>query len=136
MPKIKINYINVCVSAIVVILIGMLWYSPILFGDAWLEAHGYSTEQMRDVGIRNLLVSLVCFAVMAAVLSIFVSYAGVTTYRQGAFMGFLGWIGFLATLGMTAHLVLDHPWSIYFIDTGHQFVYSIAMGAIIGGWRR
>ena len=135
MPEIQINYIAICISVIAVILIGILWYSPFLFGDAWLDAHGYTTEQMRDAAGRNLLVSIISYSVMAIVLSVFISYAGVTTYYHGAFTGFLVWIGFLATVGMTAHLVLDQSWSIYFIDTGYQFVYSIAMGAIIGGWQ-
>ncbi len=135
MPPIQFNGFAIGVSVIVVILIGAFWYSPLLFGDAWLNAHGYAAEQMREAAGRTLLVSLISYSVMAIVLSVLCSYAGVSTYHHGALMGALVWIGFLATLGMTAHMVLDKPWSIYLIDAGYQFVYSIAMGAIVGGWR-
>jgi len=135
MPEIQVNFFAIGVSVIAVILIGALWYSPLLFGDAWLKGHGYTTDHMKEIAGRNLLFSLISYAVMASVLSVLCSYAGVSSYSHGALMGALVWVGFLATLGMTAHLVLDRPWSIYFIDVGYQFVYSITMGAIIGGWR-
>jgi hypothetical protein len=54
---------------------------------------------------------------------------------QGTFLGFLVWIGFLATLGLTAHMVSEKPWSIYLIDAGYQLVYAMVMGTILAAWR-
>ena len=79
--------------------------------------------------------SLFCYVVMAYVLSVFVSYAGVSTVLQGAFLGFLVWIGFLATLGLTANMYSEKPLSIYLIDAGYQLVYAVVMGVILAAWR-
>ena len=135
MPEFQINYLAVGVAALVTILIGAVWYSPLLFGNLWLKANGYTQEQMREKTGRALMVSLFCYLVMAFVLSVLVSYADVSTVLQGAFLGFLVWIGFLATLGLTAHVYSEKPLSIYVIDAGYQLVYAVAMGVILAAWR-
>ena len=135
MPELQINYLAIGAAALTTVVIGVIWYSPILFGGQWLEAHGYSIEQMRQSAGRNLIVSLFCYVVMATVMAVLFSYLGFSTLFHGALLGFLVWLGFLATLGMTAHLVAGKPLSIYLIDAGYQLVYAIVMGTIIAAWR-
>ena len=134
MLEFQINYLAVGVAAVATIVIGALWYSPLLFGNLWLKANGYTQEQMRAKAGRALMVSLVCYVVMAFVLSVLVSYAGASTAVQGAFLGFLVWIGFLATLGMTAQMYSEKPLSIYVMDAGYQLVYAVVMGVILAAW--
>ena len=138
MPEFQVNYLAVGVAALATIFIGALWYSPLLFHKLWVKAHGYSeekVEQMRKTAGRAFVVSLFCYVVMAFVLAVLVSYAGVSTVLQGAFLGFLVWIGFLATLGLTAHVYSERPLSIYLIDAGYQLVYAVTMGVILAAWR-
>ncbi len=138
MPEFQINYLAVGVAALATIFIGALWYSPLLFHKLWVKAHGYSeekVEQMRKTAGRAFLVSLFCYVVMAFVLAVLVSYAGASTVLQGALLGFLVWIGFLATLGLTAHMFSEKRWSTYLIDAGYQLVYAVVMGVILAAWR-
>ena len=135
MPEFQVNYLAVGVAALATMFIGALWYSPLLFGNLWLKAHGYSQEQMRAKAGRAYMVSVVCYVVMAFVLAVLLSYAGVSTVPQGAFLGFLVWVGFFATLGLTAHVFSEKPWSTYLIDAGYQRVYAVAMGVILAAWR-
>ncbi len=135
MPELQINYLAVGVAALAPIIIGALWYSPLLFGNLWLKAHGFSAEQMRKTAGRAYVVSLFCYVMMAFVLAVLVSYAGVSTVLQGALLGFLVWIGFLATLGLTAHVFSEKPLSTYLIDAGFQLVYAVVMGVILAAWQ-
>ena len=135
MPEFQVNFIAVGVAALATIFIGALWYSPLLFGDRWAKAHGYSEEQLRENFGRAFIVSLFCYAVMAFVLAVLVSYTGLSTVLQGAFLGLLVWTGFLATLGLTAHVSSRKPLSIYLIDAGYQLVYAVVMGVILAAWR-
>ncbi len=135
MPEFQVNYLAVGVAALATVFIGALWYSPLLFGKLWLKAHGYTQEQMRKKAGPALIVSLFCYVVMAFVLSILVSYAGASTVLQGAFLGLLVWIGFLATLGLTAHMYSEKPLSIYVMDAGYQLAYAVVMGVILAVWR-
>jgi hypothetical protein len=134
MPEFQVNYLAVGVAALATLLIGALWYSRLLFGKVWLEAHGYSEEKARQKAGRGFVVSLFCYLVMAFVLAVLVSYADVSSVLQGAFLGFLVWIGFLATLGLTAHMFSEKPLSIYLVDAGYQLVYAVVMGSILTAW--
>ena len=138
MPEFQLNYLAVGTAALATVFIGALWYSPILFHKLWVKAHGYSVdevEQLRKKSGQAFLVSFLCYFVMATVLAILVSYASVSTALQGAFLGFLVWIGFLATLGLTAQMFSKKPLSTYFIDIGYQLVYSVTMGIILAVWQ-
>ncbi len=138
MPEFQVNYLAVGVAALSTVFIGAVWYSPLLFHKLWVKAHGYSeekVEQLRKAAGRAFIVSLLCYVVMAFVLAVFVSYAGVSTVLQGAFLGLLVWIGFLATLGLTAHMFSEKRLSTYLLDAGYQLVYSVVMGVILAAWR-
>lgn len=107
MPDLQINYLAVGAAALSTIVIGALWYSPLLFGKAWEKAHGFSAEQLERVRRQAgcaFFVSSLAYVVMATVLSALMSYVGISTIGQGACLGFLVWLGFLATLGLTAHM--------------------------------
>lgn len=134
----SIPVLPVVVSAVVVFLIGMLWYSPVLFGKAWMKAHGHTPEklqQMQAQAGRSYAVSFVCYLVMAVAMSILLHRVGVVSVLTGIKLGALVGLGFAATLGLTANMFSDKPLSAYLIDAGYQIVYLVAMGAILAAWR-
>ena len=138
MPHFQINFLAVGMATLATLFIGALWYSPLMFHKLWVKAHGYSEEkvgQMRKTAGRAFMLSLPCYWVMAFVLAVLFSYAGVSTVLQGAFLGFLVWIGFLATLGLTAHIFSEKSFTTYLIDAGYQLVYAVVMGVILAAWR-
>ena len=138
MPEFQVNYLAILVAALATVFIGALWYSPLLFHKLWVQAHGYSeekVEQMRTTAGRAFIVSLFCYIVMAFVLAVFVSWVGVSSVLQGALLGLLVWVGFLATLGLTAHMFSEKRLSTYLIDAGYQLVYAVVMGVMLTAWQ-
>ena len=134
----SIPVLPVVVSAVVVFLIGALWYSPVLFGKAWMRAHGHTEEKLRQMQARAgraYAVSLVCYLVMAVAMSILLQRVGVVSILTGVKLGALLGFGFAATIGLTANVFSDKPLSAYLIDAGYQIVYLIVMGAILAAWR-
>jgi hypothetical protein len=133
-----VNYLAAATASVAAFLIGGLWYSPLLFAKPWVAAHGFTPEAaagMRKTAGRAYAVSIVCFFVMAIVLSLLASQLGISNAVGGAKLGALAWLGFAATIGLTANLYAKASLSLYFIDTGYQLVYMCVMGAIVGGWR-
>jgi hypothetical protein len=138
MSALRINYVAVVVAAIVVFAIGFFWYSPLLFQVAWIQAHGYTQDQLDGMKTsmgRTYGLSFICILVMGVVLSILLGRTGTSTARGGATLGALVWLGFAATIGFMASLYTGAPVALYLIDAGYQLVYLIAMGAILG-WTR
>lgn len=128
----------VLVAAVAAFVIGFLWYSPVLFGNLWIQAHGYSAEDlaaMQQTMGPTYGASFVAQVVMAVALSILIRRTGARGAMAGAGLGFLIWLGFVATTGLTGNLFSKAPLLQFEIDAGYQAVYLLAMGAILGAWR-
>ena len=133
-----INYLAVVVAALATFFIGALWYSPLLFAKQWVKAHGYSEEKLKEMqksAMPAYLVSLASYFVMAYVLAVFIANMNVTGAKEGMCVGFLAWLGFAATIGLTANMFSEKKIATYYIDAGYQLVYLLVMGAILGAWR-
>lgn len=128
---------SILVSAFAPLIIGALWYSPLLFGKAWMRAHGHTPERlaaMRATAGRTYAGSFAAFLVIAYVLHIFLSRLGADSLHTGALWGFHAWAGFALPIGFTANLYSEKPLATFLIDAGYQLVYLTAMGAILGAW--
>ena len=133
----EVNFLAIAVAAIAPLAIGAIWYGP-LFGKLWLSAHGYTPEQLEEMkkGMGKAYgLSFLCYLVMATVLSILIAWIGAVNVWTGLCMAFYCWLGFAATIGMTAHMFSDRRPAAYLIDVAYQLVYMLAMGAILGAWR-
>lgn len=126
------------VAALAAFLLGALWYSPLLFAKAWVAAHGYSEADvtaMRARAPRAYGISFLCFLLMAHVMAWLVHLTGASTWLYGVHLGFLAWLGFAVTLGLTAQVYSNRKFAAFAIDCGYQLVYLLAMGAILGAWQ-
>ncbi len=47
-PPVDINYWAVLVAAVVSMVIGALWYSPVLFGKLWMKYSGLSDKKLAE----------------------------------------------------------------------------------------
>ena len=133
-----IHWLPVIVSAVAVFVIGALWYSPMLFGKAWVKAHGHTPEKieaMRASMGRAYGVSFLCYVVMAVAMAILVRRMDVIYVRGGVKLGALIGVGFAATIGLTSHMFSERKLATWLIDAGYQIVYLMVMGAILVAWR-
>jgi hypothetical protein len=130
----NINYLAVLVAAISAFVIGGVWYSPILFANAWMRETGLSDETLkrRNMGVvfgTSFLLSLIIAGNLAAFL------AGPPDLKWGATAGALAGVGWVATgLGIT-YLFEAKSMKLFLIDAGYHAVTFIVMGAIIGVWK-
>jgi hypothetical protein len=134
----EVNLLAVLVAAIAVFVIGGLWYSPLLFGKAWMRAHGHTPEKMEAMraGVgRAYGLSFLCYLVMAVVMAVLIGATDTVTALGGVRLGALCWLGFAATIGLIANLFSDKPLATYLLDAGYQLVYLTVMGAILASWR-
>ncbi|HET7040522.1 MAG TPA: DUF1761 domain-containing protein [Gemmatimonadales bacterium] len=119
-------------------IIGGLWYSPVLFAKQWVAAHGYTPEQvaaMQKGAPKAYGISFLCFLLMAHVLGFLVHLTGAATWLYGAHLGFLCWLGFALTIGLTAQVYSQKRFAAFVIDAGYQLVYLVAMGTILAAWQ-
>jgi len=133
---VSINYGAVVVAAIASMVIGMLWYSPILFGSAWTRLLGRSEEEIKKSNPKKAMAgSLVMTLISAYVLAHFVGYMEVSTLTEGLQLGIWLWLGFIATLSYNLVLFEGKPRKLYFINIGYQLVSIVVMSVILAMWQ-
>ena len=136
----ELNYLAILVSAVVGMILGALWYSPLLFGKAWMKLTGMTEEQakadMKDRGAAKMyLVAFLAVLLMAYVMAYLMNMMDGNDVVTGLQAGFWIWLGFIATTMINPVLWQKQPLKLYFMNTAHYLVALLVMGAILGGWQ-
>jgi len=112
-------------AALATMLLGLLWYSPLLFGRS----------RVRRNGSGKLYVLFFIASFLAAfVLGQVIRITTVSTALLGMKVGASMWLGFVSTVQFTNMLFSRKPARLYLIDTGYQLVSFLVMGAMIAAW--
>jgi Protein of unknown function (DUF1761) len=134
MDPAKLNYLAIAAAAAASFIVGGVWYSPLLFGRAWMKETGLTDETLRR---RNMAVvfgsSFVLSLIIAANLAAFL--AGPPNLAWGLAAGALAGVGWVATgMGIT-YLFEARSFRLFLINAGYHAVTFTVMGGIIGVWK-
>jgi surface polysaccharide O-acyltransferase-like enzyme len=135
-----VNLAAVLVAAISTMVVGFIWYSPMLFARPWMTLMGYPADdkakqdEMRKGAGKLYGLSFVASLVGAFVLARIIRVTSVHTMLHGLRTGFGVWLGFVTTVQFTDKLFTKKPMALYLINTGYQLVCYLAMGAILAAW--
>lgn len=134
LPTIDINYLAVFLAAVVSMIIGALWYSPLLFSKLWMQLSGITEKQIAEAKKKSMTVSyilqFVAFLVMACVVAHFIGYLALTTLSEILQLVFWSWLGYQATLELGTVLWAGKPWGLYLLNSAHNLVSLVAMGLV------
>jgi len=160
----EINYLAILVAAIVPMVLGFLWYNPILFGNVWMREAGMTEEKMKSVnmglifGVSFLLSILLAFFTQflaihqtgvisliggdpsaESVLPSFQAFmddygSDFRTFKHGALHGLLAGIFLVLPIMGTNGLFERKSWKYILINVGYWTVALTIMGAIVCGW--
>jgi hypothetical protein len=131
----QINYLGVLVAALSTFILGGLWYSPMLFGKAWMRANNFSDADLQTFSKARMFGwSFVFSLVMALNLAMFL--AGPTTdVSWGVTAGALTGLGWVAMAIAIISVFENRSWTYILINGGYMTVAFTLMGAILGAWR-
>ena len=130
----QLNYLAIIVAALSSFLIGGIWYSPAVFGMAWMKENGLTEEKLKE---RNIL-KVFGLAFLLSLIASFnlVMFLGPDTDASaGTFYGFLAGIGWVATFVGTHYLFEKKSFKLFLINAGYSVVALTVMGLILGAWR-
>ena len=140
-----INWLAVLVAGISAFVVGGIWYSPGLFGKAWMKDNGFTEEQIKQGGNKGKIFgfTFIFSLVMAANLGMFLNDPPATCPEGCAIRTDLAWgatAGFLAGIwtfcAIAIHSLFElKPWRLILINGFYSLVSLTLMGAIIGAWR-
>lgn len=140
MLQASINIVAVIVAAVVVQGIGMIWYSPALFGKQWAKLMGFKdmsaeqTNKMKEQAKAGYLGTFLASVILAAVLSVMIQLTSSNSIREGILIAALAWLGFVATVTFINAIYSNKSLAVYMIDGGYQFVSFLVIAAIVTAW--
>lgn len=131
---------GVLAASVASMVIGFLWYSPLLFARPWMRLMGYDPDdkaklaEMQKGAGKLYGITFVATVVSAVVLAKIIDLTSVVTILYGMKVGFGIWLGFVATVQLTGALFTKQPVKLFLINTGYQLVCYMTMGAILAKW--
>jgi len=135
MENIYINHIAVFVCAVMSLVIGGLWFSPILFQKVWQREAGISDEQMtRLKPLKTFGLTFLLGWIASYNLAGFLSDPG-TTWKFGLAAGLAAGVGWVATQFIVISLFEQRSRKYMAINCGYVTVYFAVIGFILGIWR-
>jgi len=140
----SINWLAVLVAGISSFVVGGIWYSPGLFGKAWMKDNGFTEDSMKKSSKGKVFGWTLIFSLlMAANLGMFLADAPSTCPTDCAPRADISWgatAGFLAGIwtfcAIAIHSLFEQKtWRLILINGFYSVVALTLMGAIIGMWR-
>jgi hypothetical protein len=136
-----LNLLAVLAASVATMVVGFIWYSPILFARPWMIAMGYNPDdkealqKMQKEAGPMYGMAFIATLVSSLMLAMVLTRLGASDAIRGLKIAFGVWLGFVATVQFTNTLFGKKPMKLFLIDTGYQLVCYLAMGVIIALWR-
>jgi hypothetical protein len=137
----SLNWVAILVAAVSTMVVGFLWYSPLLFAKPWMREMGYDpndkakTEEMKKSAGRAYGGSFVASLISAFTLALILHGLRAEDVRFGIMASFHIWLGFVATVQFTGALFMKQSMKLFAINTGYQLVCYLVMGTILTVWK-
>ena len=127
-----INYLSVVVAALSSFVVGMLWYSPILFGKTWMAENGFTNEDLQGGNMLRIYgTAFILGLIIATTLDAFLRPESII---EGLVHGALAGIGWVAASIGTMYLFEGKSLKLYLVNAGYHAVNYTVMGGILGAW--
>lgn len=129
-----INLWAVLASGVSSMILGALWYSPVLFGGAWMRESGMTEEKAKGANVaRTMTLAFVLSLLGAAVFAMFLGPTATPTF--GLAVGFAAGLCWVAgSLGIN-YLFEQRSLKLFLINGGYHTLQYTLIGLILGAWR-
>ena len=135
MENLYINHLAVYVCALLSLVIGALWYSPLLFCKAWQRENGLSDEQVaRANPLKTYSLTLFLAWIISYNLAFFLGDSK-TNWRWGLAAGLLAGVGWADTMFVIISLFEQRSFKYLLINCGYITLYFALIGFVLGIWR-
>ena len=131
----SLNWLAVIAATLVAFVVGAVWYTPALFGKAWMKATGLKESDLKKAGMAQpIILTLAGTLVTAVAMGVLLQVLALTSLWQGATFGILIALAFLATNKVMQAQFELRPLSYNVITTAADVVALGLMGAILAVW--
>ena len=133
---VQVNYLAVLVCAIASMIIGSVWYSPMLLGRTWMEEVDKSEEELKKEfnPLKTYGIAFISNLFIAFSLAQLMAHSNATTVAAGIRLAFLCWFGFIVAPMVINSLFEGKSIKLLLVDSGHHLIVILVFGIILGAW--
>lgn len=129
------NIIEIIVCGVAFMIIGSLWYSPLLFARTWMKLVGFNDAFIENAKAKGMFFtygsSFILSLITASAMSFIFEMLQITDIRIGFLFALMIWAAFSGAPSLTNVLYTNKPFKLWLIDEGYKLVYMLAMAIII-----
>jgi hypothetical protein len=127
----EVNYLQVLMASLVVIILGMFWYSPTLFGNIWVKLQGKTMEEISTPSTQMYIVAPLSALVSTWIIALLLTIPDEICMTTALTISILVGLFTSAKIAMN-HMFESRPLEYYFITVGYHLTCCVVTGVILG----
>ena len=133
----EVNLVAVVLAMVASMVVGMIWYSKGVFGAQWMKLVGMTDDKAKK-GAGKAIASTVVVSLITAYVLAHVTYLSDQFFTENTFLmnaintAFWMWLGFVVTRMVTHDAFEQRPAKLTAMNSVHELITFLAMGAVIG----
>ena len=128
----EIDLLTVFFAAIIYFIIYTVWYSKFLFKKIY-QVDKPKKKKKEKRSFFSYFLTFILILISAYFLASFETIMSVTTFKDGLVLGFLIWLGFIATHSLFYTIRYKRDLKLYILDNILYLLGLMIMGGIIAG---
>lgn len=127
------DYIRIMFAAISIMLLGMVWYSPKVFGKHWMK---YAKLDKKDLLHKkklwmSFLIGFLSNIIACFVMAVIIYVMYIDKILQGVTIAFLVWLGFVATSTVGTIIWENKSIRLYLLNNAYHLIAYLLIGVIL-----
>lgn len=129
-----LDVLQVLAAGIAPTLVGFFWYSPKLFGRAWMRFEGVTPEMTeRALRLRHpfALLGVGAGVVTALITNLFFEALGILTWTDAVSLALLAWTGFVVPALLGQLLWEQKSFALLFINASYWLASLVLVACVL-----
>ncbi len=126
----ELNFVAIIASTLIGMGLGAVWYSPVLFGNAWMKALGKTEESLGDP--KGAMIGAVCASLMTAIgIALLFSLTGISDITSALKLALLLGVLIVFPALWSDNLFCGWGNQLLFIQAGYRVVTVVLMCVVM-----
>ncbi|HEX9805034.1 MAG TPA: DUF1761 domain-containing protein [Candidatus Dojkabacteria bacterium] len=124
MPDVDISIVAIIAAVVINMVFGMLWYSPMLFGNMWAKSMGTTLDKLQKAGnpAVSMSVTVLLTIILGATLDYFSNGLGLEGAMEGLMFGLVVAGGIVVTTIAPDYIFANRPKMSLIMHAAYQFI--------------
>lgn len=128
-----INIWAILIGIILYMVLGFLWYSPVLFGDAWMKMLNFKKDEL-EMKSTDMIFSMISAILGVIFLALIFELIGEYTFLIGLGVGALV-AGIIFTTSSSQVVYSKKMWKLWLLDAGYHATSLFLVAILLGIWK-